>query len=674
MISFKINGIDFLSKPSISILEACKNVGITIPRFCYQEMLSISGNCRMCLVEIENMEKPVASCVTEIEENMSIQVDSCFVKKARENVLEALLINHPLDCPICDQAGECDLQDQTKAFGNNHTRYFFEKKTSEDKYCGPLIKTIMTRCIKCTRCVRYAEEITGINYFGTLNRGVETEIGSYVTKVFESEISGNVIDLCPVGALTSKPYAFKARPWELRLAESFDTTDSLGSNVYVNFKESEILRVLPKNNFEINESLLTDKGRYSYDSNLINRIKNVYHYNFLTKNYEGTTWKSLLSNIDVKIKNRPISILLNQEIDLESVISFKKFKNKLSEVVKVEDADTIYNSNNIYIANQTNSISKLDKIEDVSIFLGSNLRLENALLNARVRFKYRDTFLYNFVLGNTFDTNIPSKFINLNIKNLVKVFEGHCCLVSKVINNSISCHIFIGNGLSNRVCSLDNFLDSLKLTFHNIILLRIYASSNSDALKWVNIRKNSFNNLSSLIAINSKENFLTKNLIKNFKEKSIFLGTHGTSSALGFEVILPIKSVFEDSKTFLNMEHRSQRTAPVLNVVAESRSISSIFNALFSLFNYKNLWMSHVEESVSFPEKYSTLKNVCFINKFFINKKFISLKTKMYKYPIKQTIKNFYLSSRMCVYSKTMQECSKELYVNYSNFIKKNKK
>eukprot|EP01035_Chromulina_nebulosa_P013234 gene13234-17591_t len=173
------------------------------------------------------MEKPVASCVAEVEENMSIRVDGTFVKKARENVLEALLLNHPLDCPICDQAGECDLQDQAKTFGSSHSRFFFKKKTVEDKYCGPLIKTIMTRCITCTRCVRYAEEIAGVNYFGTLNRGLSTEIGSYVQKMFESEISGNVIDLCPVGALTSKPYAFKARPWELRLSESCDITDSL---------------------------------------------------------------------------------------------------------------------------------------------------------------------------------------------------------------------------------------------------------------------------------------------------------------------------------------------------------------------------------------------------------------------------------------------------------------
>jgi NADH dehydrogenase/NADH:ubiquinone oxidoreductase subunit G len=248
MISIKINDFEFLVRPNISILDACKYAGINVPRFCYHETLSVSGNCRMCLVEIENLEKPLASCVAEVEEGMSIWVDTPFVKKARENVVEALLLNHPLDCPICDQAGECDLQDQTKTYGSSYSRFFFEKTSSEDKYCGPLIKTIMTRCITCTRCVRYAAEVAGVEFFGTINRGNGTEIGAYVSRMFESEISGNVIDLCPVGALTSKPYAFKARPWELRLTESIDITDSLGSNVYVNFKETEILRVLPKSN------------------------------------------------------------------------------------------------------------------------------------------------------------------------------------------------------------------------------------------------------------------------------------------------------------------------------------------------------------------------------------------------------------------------------------------
>jgi len=277
MISIKINNTKFLVKKGISVLEACKYIGIFVPRFCYHDKLSVAGNCRMCLVE--NGIKLISSCTAIVDDNPEIFVDTPSVKKARENVIEALLINHPLDCPICDQGGECDLQDQTKNFGGDYSRFFFNKRAVEDKNCGPLIKTVMTRCIHCTRCVRYGTEIAGVDYFGTLNRGSDTEIGSFVPKIFDSEISGNVIDLCPVGALTSKPYAFRARPWELRTTESIDLTDSLGSNLYLNAKESKVVRILPKSSKELNENWISDKARFAYDSLNNQRLKGVFNAN-----------------------------------------------------------------------------------------------------------------------------------------------------------------------------------------------------------------------------------------------------------------------------------------------------------------------------------------------------------------------------------------------------------
>jgi NADH-quinone oxidoreductase subunit G len=212
MISLIVNDQEIEVQAGVSILDACKTAGYHIPRFCYHETLSIAGNCRMCLVEVEGIEKPIASCLTEVTNQMVVYTESLFAKKARENVLETLLLNHPLDCPICDQAGECDLQDQTKQFGNSFSRFFSKKRGVEDKDCGPLIQTIMTRCIHCTRCVRFSSEIAGVDFLGTFNRGSSTEIGGYAFNYFDSEISGNVIDLCPVGALTSKPFAYKARP------------------------------------------------------------------------------------------------------------------------------------------------------------------------------------------------------------------------------------------------------------------------------------------------------------------------------------------------------------------------------------------------------------------------------------------------------------------------------
>ena len=668
MISIKINGLDFLSKPSISVLEACKNIGITIPRFCYHEMLSISGNCRMCLVEIEGMEKPVASCVTEVEENMSIRVDSPFVKKARENVVEALLLNHPLDCPICDQAGECDLQDQTKTFGSTHSRYFFAKKATEDKYCGPLIKTIMTRCIKCTRCVRYAEEVTGVNYFGTLNRGVETEIGSYVTKMYESEISGNVVDLCPVGALTSKPYAFKARPWELRLVESFDTTDSLGSNIYVNYKESEILRVLPKNNADINESIISDKARYSYDSNNLNRIKNVYQYSIAEKKFLNKSWKDLFNNLGDKLEEKPISVLLNQEIDLESAISLKSIKNRHGNKFSINDSDSISKQSNVYIANQTNISHTLEKLDDLSIFLGTNLRFENSLLNARIRFKSRNSYHSNYVVGNTFDSNLPSHFVNLNMQNVISVFEGRCFLLSKLIHNSAKPFVFVGNSFANRISNIGNFTEYLKNFFNNMSLVFSHSSCNSDGLKWLNVKRTNNPGTAALLNINMRTNFLANKTVNCSLNKEMFLSTHGSGNVVGFNTILPITTPFESEYSFLNLEHRPQKTAASINVVSEGRNLNSTLNAIFN--NSESIadkkWYSHIIEGINSPEKYSSVKGAKFINSIIKNNS--GIKTKLSKYPIKVYIKDFYLSSRQSSSSKIMRDCSKETHFNFSNF------
>ena len=263
-----------------TVLEACESIGIEVPRFCFHERLSVAGNCRMCLVELEKSPKPVASCAMPVMNNMQVFTDTPLVKKAREGVLEFLLMNHPLDCPICDQGGECDLQDQAMFFGSDKSRFFEYKRGVEDKNCGPLIKTIMTRCIHCTRCVRFAMDIAGVEDLGTTNRGRDTEIGTYVGKIFQSELSGNVVDLCPVGALTSKPYTFIARPWELPSTHPTDISDAVGSNIRVDFKETEVVRVIPRLNEKLNEEWKSigtkaSKKADKHEKNYINQIKKL---------------------------------------------------------------------------------------------------------------------------------------------------------------------------------------------------------------------------------------------------------------------------------------------------------------------------------------------------------------------------------------------------------------
>jgi hypothetical protein len=249
----------------VTVLQACEQAGVDVPRFCYHQRLSIAGNCRMCLVEVEKSPKPVASCAMPVMPNMNIKTTTPLVKKAREGVMEFLLINHPLDCPICDQGGECELQDQSLIYGSDRSRYTEYKRAVEDKELGPLVKTVMSRCIHCTRCVRFATEVAGVQDLGVTGRGGQAEIGTYVSKLLTSELSGNVIDLCPVGALTSKPFAFTARAWELKFAESVDVTDGLGSNIRVDTRGTEVMRIVPRLHEGVNEEWISDKARFSYD-------------------------------------------------------------------------------------------------------------------------------------------------------------------------------------------------------------------------------------------------------------------------------------------------------------------------------------------------------------------------------------------------------------------------
>merc|ERR1712142_397071 len=263
-----------------TVLQACGEAGVEIPRFCYHDRLSIAGNCRMCLVEIEKSAKPVAACAMPVMNGWKVKTNSDFTRKAREGVMEFLLVNHPLDCPICDQGGECDLQDQSMAFGSSRSRFvdmdFLGKRAVEDKNIGPLIKTIMTRCIQCTRCVRFGNEIAGVEDLGTTGRGSDMQIGTYVEKMFKSELSGNIIDICPVGALTSKPYQFTARPWELRKFESVDVSDAVGCNIVVGTRGGEVMRILPRTNEAINEDWIADKTRFAYDGLKRQRLTTPY--------------------------------------------------------------------------------------------------------------------------------------------------------------------------------------------------------------------------------------------------------------------------------------------------------------------------------------------------------------------------------------------------------------
>ncbi|MEK9693606.1 MAG: NADH-quinone oxidoreductase subunit NuoG, partial [Rhodospirillaceae bacterium] len=378
MAKVNIDGEDLEVPDGITVLQACELAGKEIPRFCYHERLSVAGNCRMCLGEVApGPPKPAASCALPVGNGMNIKTNSPMVKKAREGVMEFLLINHPLDCPICDQGGECDLQDQSMAYGAGNSRFLENKRAVSDKYMGPLVKTNMTRCIQCTRCVRFATEVAGVEELGATGRGENVEITTYVEKSLTSELSANIIDLCPVGALTSRPYAFNARPWELTRTESVDVLDAVGSNIRIDSRGREVLRVLPLTNDEINEEWISDKTRYACDGLKRQRLDRP----FVRRQgkLQEADWKDAFNLIAEKVASvdpQKIVGIAGDLVDCESVTSLKDLLLALgSNQFDCRQDGAFLDSGNrgSYIFNTT--ISGIEEA-DACLLIGSNPRVE----------------------------------------------------------------------------------------------------------------------------------------------------------------------------------------------------------------------------------------------------------------------------------------------------------
>ena len=330
MAKVTVDGIEVEVPNGATVLQACEAAGKEIPRFCYHERLSVAGNCRMCLVEVEKAPKPIASCAYPVADGMVVKTDSPMVRNARRGVMEFLLINHPLDCPICDQGGECDLQDQAVGYGMDHSRYREAKRAVKDKYMGPLVKTIMTRCIQCTRCVRFSAEVAGTSELGGTNRGENMEIGTYVEKALTSELSGNLIDICPVGALTSRPYAFVSRPWELRKTDSIDVQDATGANIRIDARGPEVLRILPRINDDVNEEWMADRGRFSFDGLKKRRLDRPWMK--VDGRLKPASWAEALGAVAAKLKATAperIGAVAGEMVDVEGAFALKSLMTSL---------------------------------------------------------------------------------------------------------------------------------------------------------------------------------------------------------------------------------------------------------------------------------------------------------------------------------------------------------
>lgn len=666
MLQVHINGLKFFVSSTLTVLEACKFVGLTIPRFCYHENLSIAGNCRMCLVELINSPKPVAACALPISNNLKIFTDTPLVKKIRENVLETLLINHPLDCPICDQGGECDLQDQTKTVGGDMSRFLNKKRSVEDKFCGPLIKTIMTRCIHCTRCVRFSTEIAATNFFGTLKRGSLTEIGSYSQKKFDSELSGNVVDLCPVGALTSKPYQFKARPWELRITESIDGTDSTGSNIYVHFKEAEILRILPKINKTINGNFISDKARFCFDANKFNRLENIYN----TQTQQKLSWASFIAKIDAAVlQKKKITILVDACLDLESIyiLNTLHLKNPKTIFLKIINQKT--ERLNFYANNWINKIQHIPSSAKICFLLSINLRLESAILNSKLRFKFNTTNLKFFGTTYTYASNFPIHFINLNLLTLLLLLEGKSKNYSKFFL-FFKTPIFCFSESLSKYGLISFFLYlNIKKIINSAIILNILEQCNSESLYLYNLSKIFTHNLNKtdlIFAINLKE---TVSISKILKTKTYYwFNTHHTKISKNAKYVIPMYSLFEDENIYINLEKRPQKSLLTLTPTSNRRSLKTLFYLYLNNTakqNYKTIFANIFE--ISLNQDLFNKINYIFNKNYLITS--LNFMTKISLQPIKGIIENFYQSNNFTENSYILTDCSASFRKKATNFL-----
>jgi NADH-quinone oxidoreductase chain G len=660
MITLKINNQIVKVPQGSSILEACKELGLDIPRFCYHEKLSVAGNCRMCLVEIEKSPKPVAACAMPVVPNMVVFTDSPLVKKARENVLEIMLLNHPLDCPICDQGGECDLQDQTRIYGGDYSRFHLIKRSVEDKYCGPLIKTIMTRCIHCTRCVRFATEIAGIDTLGTLKRGEETEIGSYISRVLNTEISGNVIDLCPVGALTSKPYAFTSRPWELRKSSSIDALDCVGSKISVEFKETEIVRILPRFSKDINEEWISDKIRFSYDGVSRSRMKNVY------KKEEGSfkmlDWEYLLNILLNSFTKKNILIPIQSVLDNMTLIFLKLLSTSKNLRIRLMENVTTDSTTNATIENIT--------LSDSCFLFGTNLRLETPILQIRIRTQFlKGDYLVSSV-GVPFNNTVNTNYISLGIHSIMNILSGKS-VFQQVVSSSKIPFFFIGMSVMNRINS--KIISKLLLDLNkNVFILFVNTTPNLKTLEFLNFKKMSKNDLDwsdTVLSLNLEENYILRKLIYKTNKVLYMASTHGSKLVQKANLIIPVSTFFESAYSYINTEGREQKTNKILpGSFSDMISLSILTKSFLSLVNLEKYEKEAKNNYLELKMVYKN-PNAFLMNRFKIfyltnlNKDLITL------YPLKSNIEDFYLSNKLTRASVIMGQCSQTYQNTATNFI-----
>ena len=681
MANIKVDGKEIEVPDHYTLLQACEEAGAEVPRFCFHERLSIAGNCRMCLVEVKGgPPKPAASCAMGVRdlrpgpngEAPEVFTNTPMVKKAREGVMEFLLINHPLDCPICDQGGECDLQDQAMAFGMDNSRFHENKRAVEDKYIGPLVKTIMNRCIHCTRCVRFTTEVAGISELGLIGRGEDAEITTYLEHAMTSELQGNVIDLCPVGALTSRPYAFQARPWELGKTESIDVMDACGSAIRVDTRGREVMRIMPRVNESINEEWISDKTRFVWDGLRTQRLDRPYVK--VDGRLQPATWPQAFAAIADAVKSatpEKIGAIAGDMATVEEMFALKTLLASLGSqnVDCRQDGAALDPSKGraSYIFNPG-----IEGIEDADaiLIIGANPRYEASVLNARIRKRWRMGDLPIGVIGEQVDLRYPYEYLGAGPESLSAVIDGSDKFAAK-LKRAKKPLIIIGQGALARgdgaavLAQAAALADSVKAVsgdWNGFAVLHT-AASRVGGLdlgfvpgKGAMDAKSMLTDADVLFLLGADELDFTKKTA-GF---TVYIGSHGDNGAHHADVILPGATYTEKFGTYVNTEGRVQATNRAGFAPGEARDDWAILRALSDVLGHKLPFDSLPALRASLYKEFPHFAAIDTVEEAdgSVIAKLGAKPGKMNKAAFASPVKDFYLTNPIARASAVMAECS----------------
>jgi NADH-quinone oxidoreductase subunit G len=654
-----VDGTEIEVPAGATVLQACELAGKEIPRFCYHERLSIAGNCRMCLVEVApGPPKPQASCALPAAEGQIIKTDSLMVKTAREGVMEFLLINHPLDCPICDQGGECDLQDQSIAYGRGSSRYPENKRAVTEKYMGPIVKTVMTRCIQCTRCIRFAEEVAGIEEIGAIGRGENMQITSYLERAVTSELSGNVVDLCPVGALTSKPYAFNARPWELKKTPTIDVMDAVGTNIRIDSRGTQVLRALPRINEDVNEEWAHDKTRHAVDGLLHRRLDKPY----VRKGGKLTevSWDEAFAAIAAVGHGGSVAAIAGDQVDCETMFAARELVSGLGgSLFEGRQTGLAYDTSSLAAVAFNTGIATIENA-DVILLVGSDLRREAALINTRVQKAVRRKGAKVFAIGPVTDLTYRAEFIGTNLGLLGKLPKA----VADALKGAERPAIIVGGGAlryegaHGAALALAKKYDVVKDGWNGFNVIHFAAARMGGLML-------GYAHDGGIKALAAKAPKLAFFLGADEVDYSLFgssfkvyVGHHGDAGAHAADVILPGAAYTEKSGTYVNNEGRIQRGERAVFPPGDAREDWTIFRALSEVMGAKLSFDTLDALRAAMAAAVPAL-GVEGLAGYAWGPPALPAKptADVADYPIK----DFYLTNAICRASPTMQRCSSEL-------------